>query len=130
MDYFEEAVKKLELSEKEQKSLGQKEKVVMTAVKEMLTEFCKQEPEFAQAIAQSKAGFAECLKETVKGAGSAISDIDVYRKACAFYFPTATVDMVLTIDLAGNRNITASNGSDSSAPQSPLKMNFADFFGD
>ena len=130
MSYYEKAATKLK---NEIKSVsGQKEKAIKSAVFEMLESFCRQEEEFAQAIAQSDKTFSDCLKECVKGVGTHISDIEVYRRACAFYFATATVDMVMKIDLARNRDIKVS--SNSSQPQkeskesSVLNLSFSDLF--
>ena len=80
---------------------GQKEKVMADAVLNAVQEFCKQEPEFAQAVAQG-GSFADCMKKVAAGAGNAISDLEAYRKAVQFYFPGAAVKMQLTIDLVGS----------------------------
>ena len=66
---------------------------------DVLKDFCKQNHEFAQAICQSDKSVAECVECTVKNAGNAISDIEVYRKAVEFYFPGAKVNFKMTIDL-------------------------------
>lgn len=79
---------------------GQKEKAMAGAVMEAIQAFCRQEPEFAQAVAQG-GSFGECMKKVAAGVGSSISDLDAYRKAVQFYFPGAQVHMQLTIDLVG-----------------------------
>lgn len=55
--------------------------------------------EFAQAVGQSSRTAAECVESAVRGCGTSISDIEVYRKAVQFYFEGATVHFNMTIDL-------------------------------
>lgn len=79
---------------------GNKEKAMAPAVAAQLESFCRQDAEFAQAVAQGGT-FADCMKEVANGVGSSISDLDAYKKAVRFYFPGAEVKMQLTIDLIG-----------------------------
>lgn len=79
---------------------GQKEKAMADAVLEAIREFCRQEPEFAQAVVQA-GSFADCMKKVAAGVGNSISDLEAYKKAVQFYFPGAAVNMQLTIDLIG-----------------------------
>ena len=86
---------------KEQSAVsGNKEKAMAGAVLDAITEFCRQEPEFAQAVVQS-GSFADCMKKVAAGVGNSISDLEAYKKAVQFYFPGAVVNMQLTIDLIG-----------------------------
>lgn len=48
------------------------------------------EKNLPQAVVQG-GSFEECMKAVEKGAGSALSDLDAYKKAVKFYFPTATI---------------------------------------
>ena len=98
MNFYEEAEKKLrgELP----KITGAKENVIKTAAMEALLSFARQEPEFAQAIAQG-GSFADCLKAVCKGVAKSISDLEVYKRAAEFYFPGATVCFEMHIELAG-----------------------------
>lgn len=82
---------------------GQKEKAMADAVMDAIEEFCRQEPEFAQAIVQGGT-FADCMKRVATGVKDAISDLEAYKKAVEFYFPGAAVNMQLTIDLGGAAN--------------------------
>ena len=75
-------------------------KAMAAAVLNAVQEFCKQEPEFAQAVVQG-GSFSECMKKVAAGVGSSISDLEAYKKAVQFYFPGAVVNMQLTIDLVG-----------------------------
>lgn len=79
---------------------GSKEKAMADAVLDAIKEFCRQEPEFAQAVVQSGT-FADCMKKVAAGVGSSISDLEAYKKAVQFYFPGAEIRMNLTIDLVG-----------------------------
>lgn len=88
------------LTEGKKNVSGNKEKAMAPAVAAQLESFCRQDAEFAQAVAQGGT-FADCMKEVAKGVGSSISDLDAYKKAVAFYFPGAEVKMKLTIDLIG-----------------------------
>ena len=46
--------------------------------------------------------FEGCVAAVVKGCGSSISDIEVYRRAVGYYFPGATVRFKMEIDLVGS----------------------------
>lgn len=97
---IEKAIKKL--SEEKKKFSGEKkEEAMMPAVYSTLVNFCKQDPEFAQAVAQNEKTLTDCLAAAAKDTGSAISDIDAYKKAVNFYFPGADIKCTMTIDLIG-----------------------------
>lgn len=99
MNYLEQAIAKLEGV----KSVsGQKESVMMEPVREALLSFCRQDAEFAQAVAQG-GSFEDCMKAVAQGVGSAISDIDAYKKAVQFYFEGAVIEVQMKIDLCPNR---------------------------
>ena len=78
--------------------LSSHEKAVQAAVEKALADFCGQNAEFEQAVLQG-GSFADCLKACVKGVKGSISDLEVYRRAVEFYFPTAEVRMAMTLDL-------------------------------
>ena len=79
--------------------LGKYENVVKPYVLDEICIFAKQNSEFAQAIEQSDKSFADCLKATVKGAGASLEDLEVYKRAVAFYFPGADIKCTMTLDL-------------------------------
>ena len=79
--------------------LGKKETAVKDAVLKTICKFCEQSAEFKQAIEQSGKSFADCLKATVKNAGTSIEDLEVYKRAVAFYFPGADIKCTMTLDL-------------------------------
>lgn len=115
------AVKKLNSA----KVTGHKEQAMAPAVREALISFCGQSEEFAQAVAEGSS-FEECMKEVAKGVGRHISDIDAYKKAVAFYFPTATINFKMTINTEGNNSLTESGGENRS---SSLTMSLDELLG-
>lgn len=91
-----QAIQKLDRETQEFKG-GQKEKAVSGPVADTIKSFCRQDAEFAQAVAQCEKTLSDCCAHAVKGSGNAISDIDVYRKAAEFYFPGCQVKMEMNI---------------------------------
>lgn len=99
MNFFEQAKKKL----KAVKSVkGQKENAMLKPVREALMSFCKQDEEFAQAVAQG-GSLEDCMSAVAKGVGNHISDIDAYRKAVQFYFDGAEIEFQMRVDVCPNR---------------------------
>lgn len=120
------------LKEGQKNVVGQKERAMAPAVAEQLRSFCRQDAEFAQAVAQGGT-FADCMKKVAQGVGQSISDLEAYKKAVQFYFPGAEVGMKLTIDLIGK----AAEGHESEPVEEPLhihkeyempSLNLLDFF--
>ena len=77
---------------------GQKENVMRSAVRDALLEFCRQDVEFAQAVAQG-GSFPDCMAAVAKGVGSSLSDLEAYRRAVSFYFDGARVNFTMSIQL-------------------------------
>lgn len=112
-EYLDKALEKLE---KEYKS-GSYDKyasAMKAAVKKALEDFCRQDEEFAQAVAQG-GSFADCMKAVAKNCGSSISDLEAYRRAVQFYFPGAEIRWTMTVDLIGTA------GKEAEAPASTAK---------
>lgn len=97
---IEKAIKKLS-EEKKKFSGGKKEEAMMPAVYSTLVNFCKQDPEFAQAVVQSEKTLTACLTSVAKGVGESISDMEAYKRAVRFYFPGADIKCTMAIDLVG-----------------------------
>ena len=95
----QEAINKLNEEFKQATKLSKKADAVKEYVLEALIMFCEQNEEFARAIVQTKQTISECIEDSVKGIGSASSDVDVYNKAVDFYFHGAKVRLTMTIDL-------------------------------
>lgn len=103
--------------------VGQYQRAVAPETTKALMEFCKQEPEFEQAIEQSGVDFQCCLDKVIKGVGESISDLEVYTKAVKFYFSTATVHFHMTVDLSGdNGHIESPITMTQSKPKSSLSL--------
>lgn len=97
MAKYKTAAEKLDAELKGAK-LSQKGQAVSSAVVQALKDFCAQNSEFERAVLDGGL-VGKCIEKTVNGAGSSISDLEVYKKAVSYYFPGATVNMTLTIDL-------------------------------
>ena len=73
---------------------------VAQAVHDALAGFIDQQEEFARAVVQSDKTLTQVCEAATKGCGSSISDLEVYRRAVAAYFPGAQVDCVMTIRMS------------------------------
>ena len=99
-DWYKKAVDKL-TREKNGGSYGRHEAVMKGAVHAALLDFCQQDEEFAQAVAQGGT-FADCMKAVARGVGSSISDLEAYRRAVRFYFDGADVKFHMTVNLCAD----------------------------
>ena len=99
-EYRDQALKKIQAEYKSGKydKYGQ---VMKADVIRQIEDFIEQDDEFAQAVVQGGT-FEDCMKAVAKSCGQALSDVEAYRRAAAFYFPGAKVKMQLTIDLIGD----------------------------
>ena len=88
-----------ELSEFKGDRYGQ---AVKSFVASTLTNFCGQSQRFAKVVFETEATLSDCCAEIMKGCGSHISDIDVYRGAVRYYFPNAEVQFTMAIDASGD----------------------------
>lgn len=98
--YFEEAEKLLneQIGECTCGDVG----VIAPRTKEVLLELAAEEPEFAQAIAQSDRTFKECCEHILNNIGrKSCSDFAVFGEAARFYFPGCTVSFTMVLDLIG-----------------------------
>ena len=114
-EWKNEALEKLEREYKAGK-YDRYGKAMKSAVKDALADFCRQDAEFAQAVAQGDS-FEECMKAVAKNCGNYISDLEAYKRAATFYFKGATVRFRMEIDLIGD------------APQKakPVVLDLSDF---
>ncbi len=112
MSYFEEAREKLR---KELPGItGNKEGAIKQAAMDALVNFAGQEEEFAQAIVQG-GKFSDCMKEVCRGIGTSISDLEVYSRAAAFYFPGCKVRFEMHLDLVGDADTSSAAAAAPSA---------------
>ena len=114
--WYDEAKERLEREYGQVK--GQKETAMRGAVRDALLEFCRQNGEFAQAVAQG-GSFPDCMAAVAKGVGSSLSDLEAYKRAAAFYFDGAQVDFVMTIRL---------EPADTAGDRDSIVLDLADFF--
>lgn len=99
-DIKEQAIAKLKDEFNNMKKLSRKSKVVSEPILGALTAFCGQSGEFAQAIVQkADKNLKDCVEYTVAEAEEAISDIEVYSRAAAYYFDGAKVSFTMSIDI-------------------------------
>lgn len=121
-NWREQALGRLETELAAAKAVDRHSGVMAEPVAEALKEFCRQEDEFAQAVVQGGT-FADCMKAVSKGAGSALSDLEAYRRAVRFYFPGAEVRFQMRVDLVGDAN----RGAGGVEPPAGLLLNLTDF---
>ena len=98
-EFLDAALKKLD-GEFKSGSYDKYASAMKKAVRETIETFCKQDEEFAQAVAQG-GSFSDCMKAVAKNCGSSISDLEAYRRAVQFYFPGAEIRWTMTVDLIG-----------------------------
>ena len=125
-EYLQAALERLEKEFKDGKNLNLYSKVMAEPVKRQLMDFCKQEPEFAEAVVQG-GSFADCMAAVTKNVGSAISDIDAYERAVRFYFPGSRIRFQLTVDLVGDAARDETKKISATAPRSEIVLNLADY---
>lgn len=101
---------KIPQNQKDQIMLAAKVSIVADSAYEALCSFCRQSEAFAQNVAQG-GSLSECVQSVMGGTVYAISDLDVYRKCAAYYFPSAKIGMALTIDTANVKEAEGKNGS-------------------
>ena len=66
----------------------------------ILKEFCDQNAEFAQTVAQG-GSFEDCMAAVRKAVkGQSISDLDACKAAAEFYFPGCVVDFHMEIHMS------------------------------
>ena len=79
-------------------------RAVAPSVADMLCSFCRQDDGFAAAVIDRGATFADCVDEIMKGVGSSISDVELYRRAAEFWVPGAEVTAEIRVTIKEKRN--------------------------
>lgn len=98
MEFFNEAKEKLD-RELKSGSFDKYGNAMKGEVHKALLDFCRQDKEFAQAVAQG-GSFTDCMKAVGKCVtGNSISDIQAYGAAVKFFFPGAGIDVKMSINL-------------------------------
>ena len=90
---------KLEKEYKDFKGSG-KLGAVAKPVYDTLKLFCKNS-KFAEAVSSNPNTFSQCIDKIMAGVGNSISDLEVYQRAAAFYFPGTKISFQMTIDTEG-----------------------------
>ncbi len=116
MSWCDKALEKLE-RERSTAAYDKYAQVMKDRVCEALTDFCRQDMEFSQAVVQGGT-FEDCMKAVAKHCGNGISDLEAFRRAVQFYFPGAEIRFQMSIDLCGAVQ----------ASEEPVVLNLADFW--
>ena len=96
--YFEAAKSRLTQEYNGLKNVSRYIEAVKLPVMQALMQFCEQDNEFAQAVAEpGSKSLAGCLEAVVKGCGNVLSDIEAYCRAASYYFDGAKVEMQMVI---------------------------------
>ena len=96
--YFVAAKSRLTQEYNDLKNASRYIEAVELPVMQALMQFCAQDNEFAQAVAEpGSKSFAGCLAAVVKGCGNVLSDVEAYRRAASYYFDGAYVEMQMVI---------------------------------
>lgn len=117
---MEELISKVRAKLEKSKPTGKYESAMSEYVKNALIEFAKQSEEFARAIIEA-GSFEGCMKEVAKGIGNYISDLDAYKRAVKYYFPTATIECTMRINTEGN----ITGASEEKAPEKASAINLS-----
>ena len=91
------ALDKLDDPKQQQGKSDRKANAVFPSVLKVLKDFCKQDAAFADAVVKQSKTVGTCCEEVCKNVGNHISDIDLYKKVVAFYFPKATIKFQMKI---------------------------------
>lgn len=125
---FEEAKKKLDEGLK-----GKMDKygeIMKKPVYDALLNFCSQDAEFAEAVAQGGT-FKDCMAQISKGVkGNGISDAEAYGIAVKFFFPGAGIDVKMTINLCADveKDAAANEAQKKEERRGPVMVSLNDFF--
>ncbi len=121
MSFLEEAQAKLDAGLKAGRD--RYANVMKQSVHDALLDFCRQDEEFAQAVAQG-GSFADCMKAVGKCVkGNALSDLEAWGAAVKFYFPGAGIHCELRIDLCASVDSGATE-----TPKAGPVIDLSDFF--
>lgn len=77
--------------------------IVADTACDALSNFCRQNETFAKAVVEG-GSLSDCVKQVMGDTVYAISDLDIFKKCAEYYFPSAKIGMVLTIDTAMESN--------------------------
>lgn len=99
-EFLKEALEKIDKGMKEK--LDRYGDATKADVGAALKDFCHQDAEFAQAVAQG-GSFADCMRAVAKGVkGNSISDMKAFGLAVEFYFPGAGIEVTMRVNLCAS----------------------------
>lgn len=92
--------------------------IVARPVADTLVQFCEASTDFAEAVADEDKTFTDCIAAVVRDVGSALADIEAFRRAVGYFFPDADIKVDMRIILPGVPDVdsdveTVENPSDS-----------------
>lgn len=126
MEWFERARDKIDREWKSGK-YDRYAAIMKDDVRDALTEFCRQDEEFAQAVVQGGT-FEDCMKAVTKCVkGNGISDMEAFGAAVKFYFPGAGIRVTMEIDLLASVR-TEDHSADVGKKADGLLIDLSDFF--
>lgn len=118
MDNFrDEAIKKLQREDAAAK-FDRYGMAMHGYIRARLEEFCDQDEEFAQAIAQG-GSFEDCMKAVCNKIGQSISDLEAVSRAVKFYFPDKKV--LFRMEIADEQAAEAPPAVRTETPGNPAK---------
>ena len=122
MDWFEDAKEKLEAGKAAR--LDKYGEAMKGSVADALLTFCRQDGEFAQAVAQG-GSFEDCMKAVGKCVkGNSISDAEAWGAAVRFFFPGAEIRVTMEIDLCAS----VRDGDDEAVGADAKLIDLSEFF--
>ena len=127
-DMFDAAKKKLDDGLKEK--LNNYGEGMKQAVHDVLLNFCAQDAEFAEAVAEGGT-FKDCMAQVAKGVkGNGISDMEAYGLAVKFFFPGAGIEVKMTINLSNSveKEAAAREEQQKAEKRGPVMVSLNDFF--
>lgn len=113
---------KLTQKQKDEVMAQARASIVADSAHEALCNFCRQSEVFAQKVVEG-GSFADCVRSVMGINVYAMSDLDVYKKCAAYYFPAATIGMSITI----NEAFPVREEKEPAASSSVLNLKLDDF---
>ena len=115
-DFYKEAIARLDEGVKA--DCGKYGNAMKKDVRDALAEFCRQDGEFAQAVAQG-GEFKDCMAAVSGGVKrNSISDMKAFGLAVEFYFPGAGINVTMTVDLCAS--VKGKAGAEKTAAAGPV----------
>ncbi len=105
-----DAITKLMQEIKSPGELSHIESAMLKPVGQMLIGFCRQDKRFADAVFEKKETLSDCMRTVSKDVTYALSDVEAYKRAVQFYFPSADIDFKCVIVLPAEKSGVVTRG--------------------